>query len=504
MLSWVVKVVPHPPEPPSNNTEEEKEEKLAAAPPPAHEKKVTFEDECKHDAAAKAETLKQDAQTAAGNGPVPGVLTWISSALPQPAVPANITTKDEAAAAVSKPEDETGMIAWISQGLEKVVPQLELKSKDLSAAEQQAQVHQTAAPPETQTTVTEVEQTEKSSPPSVIDWIKHGIVKVVPQPEIYPKTDGNNKTEAPAPTKVPPPAPPPATKSTTRTEPVKEADDQPNMMGWIVNGIGRMLPQPVAKLDAGGDEIQNISIVQKKTDLVLEDVTEEEVKMEVKEQSKETQQHSTKEMDTKTQVDQLSPVTDSIKEEAEEEVLAHLEERLQQERLEAARVAEEMARKAAEEAVRQLEVEQSAKILIETLPESNEQLPNILEEENEDDPELQNLQEDSDNGPDSKSPEPPNKDETQESKEKTDDQSLVDIGPPEDKTEHGPERAGPLTPPTLCESAERGSPSSTDAEPGSERRDLESPVTHQPKPQPAADPCTTTEQVKHQEQNPVL
>lgn len=47
--------------------------------------------------------------------------------------------------------------------------------------------------------------------------------------------------------------------------------------------------------------------------------------------------------------------------------------RLQQERLEAARVAEEMARKAAEEAVRQLEVEHSSKIVIETLPESNEQ-----------------------------------------------------------------------------------------------------------------------------------
>lgn len=50
-----------------------------------------------------------------------------------------------------------------------------------------------------------------------------------------------------------------------------------------------------------------------------------------------------------------------------------LSSRLQQERLEAARVAEEMARKAAEEAVRQLEVEHSAKIVIETLPESNEQ-----------------------------------------------------------------------------------------------------------------------------------
>lgn len=46
--------------------------------------------------------------------------------------------------------------------------------------------------------------------------------------------------------------------------------------------------------------------------------------------------------------------------------------RLQQDRLEAARIAEEMARKAAEEAVRQLEVEHSAKIIIDTLPESNE------------------------------------------------------------------------------------------------------------------------------------
>ncbi|PWA26287.1 hypothetical protein CCH79_00020337 [Gambusia affinis] len=56
-------------------------------------------------------------------------------------------------------------------------------------------------------------------------------------------------------------------------------------------------------------------------------------------------------------------------------------------RLEAARVAEEMARQAAAEAVRQLEVERSARIVIETLPESNDQLPNILEEENEDEPE---------------------------------------------------------------------------------------------------------------------
>ncbi|TKS65920.1 hypothetical protein D9C73_028333 [Collichthys lucidus] len=103
-------------------------------------------------------------------------------------------------------------------------------------------------------------------------------------------------------------------------------------------------------------------------------------------------------------------VTDSIEE----------EERLQEERLEAARIAEEVARKAAEEAVRQLEAEHSAKIVIETLPESNEQLPNILEEENEDDPECA---------------------------------------------------------PDLCPPKEPDTPSSTAVEPASEKRDLESPVT---------------------------
>lgn len=46
--------------------------------------------------------------------------------------------------------------------------------------------------------------------------------------------------------------------------------------------------------------------------------------------------------------------------------------RLQQDRLEAARIAEELARKAAEEAVRQLEVEHSAKIMIDVLPQINE------------------------------------------------------------------------------------------------------------------------------------
>ncbi|XP_033847671.1 cyclic nucleotide-gated cation channel beta-1 [Periophthalmus magnuspinnatus] len=73
---------------------------------------------------------------------------------------------------------------------------------------------------------------------------------------------------------------------------------------------------------------------------------------------------------------------------------------LQLERLAAARAAEELALRAAEEAVRQLEQEHAAKIIIDSITEPQDHLPNIQEEENEDDPELTTLKEDSDDGSD--------------------------------------------------------------------------------------------------------
>ncbi|XP_031735443.1 cyclic nucleotide-gated cation channel beta-1-like [Anarrhichthys ocellatus] len=171
----------------------------------------------------------------------------------------------------------------------------------------------------------------------------------------------------------------------------------------------------------------SVNIVQKKTDLVLEEMGQDEDK-EVKQKEVRDESQKTEDLTgdaAVTKVDQCSPPMD-IKTEAGDEVLVHMEDRLQQDHLlEAARAAEEMARKAAEEAVRQLEAEHSAKIIIETLPESNEQLPNILEEENEDDPE-----------------------------------SLMDVSPAD------------------------ATPSSTHVEPASERRDLDSPdsqtITQQP------------------------
>ncbi|KAK9542155.1 hypothetical protein VZT92_000042 [Zoarces viviparus] len=410
MLSWVVKVVPQLPQP--SIVEEQKEAPPpASAPPlptttpPVTEKKVKFQDECKNEA-LKAAKLNQQAaeENSPAPGSQPGVLMWISGALPQPAVSpklsrANSTTKKE------NTTTRTGMMAWIAQGLEKVVPQPDVNRKETPPAQPPTEVRQTAAATELQVTVVEVGSTREDNkplPPRMIDWIKQGLEKVVPQPEIHvrSKTEVNEKTDAPASTAVEAPKPAPAPKPAADTE---------NMMGWIVSEFGRMLPQPVQKQDADSDEVQNINIVQRKTDLVLEEMGQDEDK-EVKEMEKEVRDESQKTEDLTgdaavTKVDQCSPPMD-IKTEAGEEVLVHMEDRLQQDHLlEAARVAEEMARKAAEEAVRQLEVEHSRKIIIETLPESNEQLPNILEEENEDDPELQNLQEESEDSTDNRSSE---------------------------------------------------------------------------------------------------
>ncbi|XP_032417547.1 cyclic nucleotide-gated cation channel beta-3 isoform X4 [Xiphophorus hellerii] len=385
MLSWVVKVVPQPPELPSKNTEDAKEGKPEAAPPPAV---------------------------------------------------APPTAPEEAAA-------RKGMMAWISQGLEKVVPQPELRSRESPAAEQQLQVQQAAAPTDAQRAGKELEPVDQTAPPSMMDWFKHGIVKVVPQPENLPKTEGTSKSEAPS--KAPPAVPPPATRPTPETEPAKEAEQQPNVVGWIVSGIGRMLPQPVPRPETGSDDMQNISGAQKMSDLVLEDLEDLE----------EAQQ----EAPTVKEADVAEPLTpmDGVKKEAGDG--AHMEERLQ--RLEAARVAEEMARQAAAEAVRQLEVERSAKIVIETLPESNDQLPNILEEENEDEPEC-----------------------------------LVDVCPAEDDPEAAAEerQVESLAPPTAPEPEDQVTPSSTDVEPASERRDLESPITQQPEPHFEEAPTHTAEQ----------
>ncbi|PWA26288.1 hypothetical protein CCH79_00020334, partial [Gambusia affinis] len=65
---------------------------------------------------------------------------------------------------------------------------------------------------------------------------------------------------------------------------------------------------------------------------------------------------------------------------------------------------------------------------------------------------------------------------------------LVDVCPAEEK------QVEALAPPTAPEPADQVTPSSTDVEPASERRDLESPITQQPEPHLEEAPAHTAEQ----------
>ncbi|XP_031686441.1 cyclic nucleotide-gated cation channel beta-1 isoform X10 [Oncorhynchus kisutch] len=229
-------------------------------------------------------------------------------------------------------------------------------------------------------------QEEKGIPPRVYEWIKQGFEKVVPQP-------ADNKdvsAKAACPQKV------------TSKSPEAEEEAKANVVGWIVQGFGRMLPQPVLTPSGSENAVQNILILQGHEEMVLEEVDpdweEKENKVAqgaallqalpslIPQQVLEMQQEAE---DAETQTERWTPLIESIKKEAEEAAMVKVEEKLQQQ-LKEARMAEEVARQAAEMAVRQLEEEQaaSAQRATDSQQETDgEQLPNIQEEENEEDPE---------------------------------------------------------------------------------------------------------------------
>ncbi|XP_045544908.1 cyclic nucleotide-gated cation channel beta-1 isoform X3 [Salmo salar] len=247
-------------------------------------------------------------------------------------------------------------------------------------------------------------QEEKGIPPRVYEWIKQGFEKVVPQPA---DINRDISAKAPCPQKV------------TSKSPETEEEAKANVVGWIVQGFGRMLPQPVLTPSGSENAVQNILILQGHEDMVLEEVDPDWEEKENKvaqgaallqalpslkpQQVLEMQQEAE---DAETQTERWTPLIESIKKEAEEAAVAKVEEKLQQQ-LNEARMAEEVARQAAEMAVRQLEEEQaaSAQRATDSQQEADgEQLPNIQEEENEEDPELKLLHE-SDESVENKSPE---------------------------------------------------------------------------------------------------
>ncbi|XP_075881340.1 uncharacterized protein LOC142887514 [Nelusetta ayraudi] len=410
MLSWVVKVVPQPPEIPPKKADEQKEAK-PAPPPASQEKRVTFQDEVKHEA-PRDDKPKPEARGAEGNSAAsacqPTALAWISDALPQPPTSphlsgANSATKQENAS-------RKGVMAWISHGLEKVVPQPDLKGKEPvgAAVEPPSQAPPAAAaePPVCQLQPTASQQNDdkvdnKPLPPSMVDWIKQGIEKMVPHPEMN------------VPLKL---------EVSQKTEVTPSIKGRPQRPGAEKMAIEEKTLSPALRC--------LVSIGQQESALVLEDLEQE--------QQEEPQQEKKQQ-----EVDQEPPAD-----------VAAVEHRMQRDRVEAARAAEEMARRAAAEAVRQLEEEHSARILLHSpppAPEPNEPLPNILEEDAEDEPELQTLREDSVDGPEETIVDGP-------------EETIVD-GPEETRATERPEDEAPSDGET------------TEAEPPSERRDLESPGT---------------------------
>nr|XP_009292120.1 cyclic nucleotide-gated cation channel beta-1 isoform X5 [Danio rerio] len=459
MFSWVIKVVPQPPDAPGKLGEEDKNKTNDAAP------EATKKEE------AKQETSKPKEEISEENSSQSGVLSWLSqgfsSALPQPGSSSklgNAEVKQEAnAVSNSNTSDQAGMIGWIVQGLGKVVPQPDEKYKGHTEPEEVTEVQEIKNVRDdlvADIPVVEVVSDEETDAanvpfsPRVIEWIKHGFEKVIPQSPMHLRPPSAAETPAqraasapatpckqepapaPAPTPAPPPAPapapapppPPAAPPAPAPAPTPAAPEQPkaaedskgnNMVGWIVQGLGRMMPQPVLKpKEDGSDIVQNVCILQDPCDMVLEEVDSDweadQREQDVPQDPPLQQESSTllqvlpnilphvlamqEQEDAETQTERWTPLIESIKKEAEETAIANMEERLQQERVEAARMAEDLARQAAELAVRQLEEEHTAQIIIETKteePENEEQLPNIQEEENEEDAELQPLGEES-------------------------------------------------------------------------------------------------------------
>ncbi|XP_051787448.1 cyclic nucleotide-gated cation channel beta-3 isoform X2 [Erpetoichthys calabaricus] len=220
------------------------------------------------------------------------------------------------------PADEQGggVLSWITEGLSKVVPQPESKYKAFQSSTEDKNIEEAKVepqlPPQTEESPpdikiievvsvasqeSEVDNTaiQPSSPTaaSVISWIKQGLEKVVPQPADSPvvsnkdshqkqtvvekdeikkvavSTEKEGTKEKPIPANVPEP-----------TEPIQHAEETPqpvSVVGWFVQGFGKVIPQPVTrnrphgleeKAEASSCQVQQISILPEVDDLILEEM----------------------------------------------------------------------------------------------------------------------------------------------------------------------------------------------------------------------------------------
>ncbi|XP_059190851.1 cyclic nucleotide-gated cation channel beta-1-like [Centropristis striata] len=407
MFNWVVKVVPQLPEGADDGTK-----------PPAA-------------ASRKSPPQKNTDETSEDSQSQSGVLGWLSngfvSSLPQPAGSPRLSTSTSESRS-GEDGERSGVIGWVAQGLTKVLPQPDEKYKEMPD-EEHTEVYDVETMPDYDPLphipvvemVSEDEEEEEPSPfgPNVVNWIR----QMVPQPAMLPPgavpLEPSNKSSRSSLEKVF--SPPPESLSGISLDTDSKASA---MVGWFMSGIGLKLPQPAvaAKEDVKGTaEVLQKASSKLKPDMVLEDVdSDNECQQKRKAAAPSTvltppspsanQQHTqsssvpecnaaatepeqsenlTKSQeDAETQTGRWTPFIENIKKEAEGVALATMEERLLQERLEMARMAEEVARQTAEMAIRQMATEgHSIRLSLgsqDMLDEGPEiELPVPLEEEGE-------------------------------------------------------------------------------------------------------------------------
>ncbi|XP_064193424.1 cyclic nucleotide-gated cation channel beta-1 isoform X2 [Anguilla rostrata] len=431
MFSWVVKVVPQPPEPPAKLGEEKPN-----APAPAPNTTVTVKQEVKKEE-PKAKTEERATET----GNQTGVLTWIShgfiNALPQPVGTPKLdranpepekTKKEENAVDTScTPVEEQGpgVVGWIAQGLAKVVPFLE-SSKDPPDVEETTEISEVRKDTESKTeasapisevrkdteskteasapvfeekempdaeplphipvveVVSEVEPPEEdtSFPPRVLGWLKQGFEKVVPQP---PEVPSQCSTEPP-PNKAEPqaekvPSPPPEPPKPAEID-AKAAilEPQTNVVGWIVQGLGRMVPQPVTKTKEGGEcavTVQNVCTVQEPVAMVLEDVDSDWENEDHPEQPDQVEQPEQRMQPGQPEQLEQPEKLEQIKEEEQPEQLEQIKEEEQPEQLEQIKEEEQLEEP---EKLEEIKEEEQPEQLEQTKEEEQLEQPEKLEE----------------------------------------------------------------------------------------------------------------------------
>ncbi|KAF5897971.1 cyclic nucleotide-gated cation channel beta-1-like [Clarias magur] len=324
-----------------------------------------------------------------------GMLTWLSngfiSALPHPSGSPNLhgATNTEAKVLPSL----SGVIGWVSGGIGKVVPQPEMKyteeKEKLKSDEEDTEVCNIEEPPGAEplpnvpvvgmVSEDEVSEERHSSQfrPGVMHWIKTGFQNALPHhmPRPPDQPENGSQRSSRCSNKVFSPPPESVTSLT-------DVDTKATMMGWIAHGLGLALPQPVIRSKEDYGEVTE-TVTQHavhtrltSTDLVLEEVDSGDDQDEDHEKKSEqlvfTNQAEPDERsdqgamspsaptsfpvqeDAGTQTGRWTPLIESIKKEAEDKAMAAMEERLRQERLDMARMAEEVARHAAEVTVREL------------------------------------------------------------------------------------------------------------------------------------------------------